>query len=407
MPLVALGLGGSLDATQADLGRGVSWHDVYRVRPRAELTCPACSGAVHAKVSRLGLRFFAHDSAGRPCPLNGETIEHRLLKSAVAAAVRLAGWHARLEAAAPDGAWRADVLATSPTGDRAVAWEVQLAHQHDADTADRTARYALDRVEVVWIFMRPASAGVPNVVVEADGHDLTVAGPVARFAATRCDTAKPCVRLRDLADPPACPGHGVWEAATLPLDKFVALVCRDAITWTGDGAPPPPVAHEPEHPPAHVWTSSYYLRQADAIAAANRALDEQAAGERDRERRRRETESRRRQSEEERRTANRDALRRRQTLLTPVAVRAVESATGQRPWALPGDVEHAMGVTLIAAGRPYAVVCPIAGRITDEAAERLSDLTVYVASVPERDAIARRCRQDQRIVILHAEQAHG
>lgn len=78
---------------------------------------------MHAKVSPRQLRFFAHDAAREECPLNGETPDHRLLKSAIAAAVRAAGWNAVLEAEGPQRRWRADVLATSPDGRRRVAWE--------------------------------------------------------------------------------------------------------------------------------------------------------------------------------------------------------------------------------------------------------------------------------------------
>jgi competence protein CoiA len=113
---------------------------------------PARTGSLHAKVSQRGLRFFAHDAAHRDCPLAGETIEHRLLKSALAAAVRLTGWHAALEATAPDRSWRADVMATSPDGARRAAWEAQLSRQHEDDTTARTARYAADGIEVIWVF---------------------------------------------------------------------------------------------------------------------------------------------------------------------------------------------------------------------------------------------------------------
>ncbi len=400
MPLIAVGLGGALDATQDDLGNGLSWSAVYRVRPRVRLVCRACDGVLHAKVSQRGLRFFAHDNAERQCPLNGETLEHRLLKSAVAAAVRLAGWHAALEVSAPDGAWRADVLATSPDGARRVAWEVQLAHQHHDDAAARTARYADGGIEVVWVFTHVAAATVPHVVIEADGTELTVSGPMARFHATYCDGGQRCVRFHELADPPACAGHGTWQPVTLALGRFVALSCHDAVVWSGARTAARSDPQMPEPAPAHAWTSPYYLRQAGAIEAANRALDERFASERDRLRQRRESDLRRRREEAERRAANREALRRRQELLTPVATLAVESATGERPWPLPGDHEHGMGVSIVSGGRVRAVVCPIASRITDEVAERLAGLTVYVASDQERAAVARRCRPGQQIAVL-------
>ncbi len=60
MPLVALHAElGPLDATLEDLGGPVAWDQVHRVRPRAPLTCRGCGQGRQAKVSKLGLRFFA------------------------------------------------------------------------------------------------------------------------------------------------------------------------------------------------------------------------------------------------------------------------------------------------------------------------------------------------------------
>ncbi len=126
VPLVALHAElGPLDATLEDLGSAAAWDQVHRVRPRAPLTCRGCGQGLQAKVSKLGLRFFAHDAATAGCPSNGETPAHRLLKSVLAAAIRSAGRTAELEV--PGDGWRTDVLGVSPDGHRRVAWEAQLA----------------------------------------------------------------------------------------------------------------------------------------------------------------------------------------------------------------------------------------------------------------------------------------
>jgi competence CoiA-like predicted nuclease len=129
---------GALDATLPDVGAGISWETVHRARPRAPLTCRGCGGPVHAKVSRGGQQFFAHDARPEHCHLLGEGLAHRLLKSALASAARQAGWTAELEAAG-DG-WRADVLTTSPNGERRVAWEAQLAPITPDEVGDATTR---------------------------------------------------------------------------------------------------------------------------------------------------------------------------------------------------------------------------------------------------------------------------
>ena len=82
---------GVLDATCAGLAAAMSWEQVHKVRPRAPLTCRGCGHGMQAKVSKLRLRFFAHDATVSRCPNNGERSERRLLKRALAEAIRAAG----------------------------------------------------------------------------------------------------------------------------------------------------------------------------------------------------------------------------------------------------------------------------------------------------------------------------
>lgn len=413
MPLVARGLGGLLDATLADIGGGVSWQSIHRVRPRVPLTCPACGGFMHAKVSPRGLRFFAHDAASSDCSLNGETPDHRLLKSAIAAAVRMAGWHATLEAEGPDRRWRADVLATSPDGGRQVAWEAQLAQQHDDDTRARTARYLDDGVEVVWVFDRPVPGDVPAVAVEVYQDSIRVASPVARLNIEQCEPDA-CVRYSDLPTRPPCPGHGRWEAVTFALDTFVRLLCRGDMVRTTLPARDP-VNRGKATGTGHGnlraggwWTSPAYLRRADAVRQAQAATDAAVADLRTRLRRRRGQEARRlsaeatrRMQQEQQHEANRAALQERQKQLEPIVIRQVAEQVGTMPWTIwEGDLDHAMGISIFVRERMVGVICPIASRITPEVAQRLAEVTVYVASEHEQRAIARQCRSGQRFVLV-------
>lgn len=178
---------GQIDATRPDLGCGLEWMQIYRVRPRIALACPECGFSVHAKVSSRGMRYFAHDP-GRPpeCQISNESIEHHLLKLELATAIRAAGWHAELEVRAEDGSWRADVMASSLDGERRMAWEAQLSPITDLDLLDRTARYADEDIEVCWVSPRdavPWLGSAPAVRVSEPRGDLgwTVADGLARF----------------------------------------------------------------------------------------------------------------------------------------------------------------------------------------------------------------------------------
>jgi len=51
---------GAVFAHLPDLGCGQAWEAVWRVRPAAPLACDECGHPMFAKVSRNGLRFFAH-----------------------------------------------------------------------------------------------------------------------------------------------------------------------------------------------------------------------------------------------------------------------------------------------------------------------------------------------------------
>lgn len=179
---------GRIDATQVDLGAGLTWEQVHKVRPRLALRCPDCGHGVHAKVSTRKLRYFAHNP-GRPteCAWDNESLEHHLLKLELATAIRDLGWHAELEVRAPDGSWRADVLASSHDGARRIAWEAQLSQITDEDIDERTTRYDDAGIEVCWVGIanRLSWIGVvPSLQVRGPDDDVgpwTVVDGVARF----------------------------------------------------------------------------------------------------------------------------------------------------------------------------------------------------------------------------------
>ncbi|MFF8478745.1 competence protein CoiA family protein [Streptomyces sp. NPDC015414] len=153
MPFTALHPeAGRLDATLLDLGCGMDWTHVHKVRPRVKLSCPECGWGVHAKYSPSGVRFFCHDP-GRPpsCELSNESWEHHMLKLELAGAIRAAGWYAELEVPAEGGSWRADVMASSPDGTQRMAWEAQLSPITVEDIRARTARYRAEGITACWV----------------------------------------------------------------------------------------------------------------------------------------------------------------------------------------------------------------------------------------------------------------
>ncbi|MFE1765403.1 competence protein CoiA [Streptomyces angustmyceticus] len=178
---------GTVFAHLPDLGCQRGWEAVWKTRPRAPITCDECHHPMYAKTSRVGLRFFAHAPGAPTCALGLESVAHHLLKLELATAARDAGAHAELEVPGPDGAWRADVLATDPAGAWTTALEAQLAPITGADITARTEKMHADGVASIWFSDRPRPpwlGTVPSVRLERpDGHgDLTVAEGLVKFS---------------------------------------------------------------------------------------------------------------------------------------------------------------------------------------------------------------------------------
>ncbi|MCX4791926.1 competence protein CoiA family protein [Streptomyces sp. NBC_01221] len=178
---------GTVFAHLPDLGCDQSWEAVWKVKPPAPIACAECRHPMHAKISYSGLRFFAHAPHAPDCEIarQGESEAHHLLKLELASAARDAGAHAELEVRAPDGSWRADVLATDPAGTWRMALEAQLSPITAPDITARTERMREDGVTSCWFSDRPRPpwlGAVPSVrLAMADGGGLVVAEGLVKF----------------------------------------------------------------------------------------------------------------------------------------------------------------------------------------------------------------------------------
>lgn len=153
VPLTALLSDEVLDATVLSLSR---WQVIHRPAVPVPLSCRDCGGVMHAKQSRYGTRFFAHNVRPGQCAWAGESSDHQRLKAWLAHVVREAGGSATVEATPTGGderRWRADVLVSSVDG-RRFALEVQLSALTVAEAIERTERYRRDGVQAVWITTR-------------------------------------------------------------------------------------------------------------------------------------------------------------------------------------------------------------------------------------------------------------
>lgn len=179
---------GAVFAHLPDLGCRRDWTEVWKVRPIAPLTCDECRHPMYAKVSSSQLRFFAHAPGAPKCALAEESPAHHLLKLELATAAREAGAPAELEVRGPDGAWRADVLASDLAGGWKTALEAQLSPITPEDIAARAERMLGDGVASVWFSDRvraPWFGTVPWARLQTVDGALAVVEGLAKFSGNR------------------------------------------------------------------------------------------------------------------------------------------------------------------------------------------------------------------------------
>jgi competence protein CoiA len=124
---------------------------------------PYCGLPGYLRTSKLGVRHFAHKSAGDCSSHPGETGQHLRAKGIAVEGARAAGWQAEPEVRG-DG-WIADVFAVG--GARKVALEIQWSAQRPDEFERRQARYAADGIRCAWFTRHERSVLPPQ-------HDLPV-----------------------------------------------------------------------------------------------------------------------------------------------------------------------------------------------------------------------------------------
>jgi len=355
-----------------------------------------------AKVSSRGLRFFAHRSAASDCPTLGETLEHRLLKIELAAAIRDAGWIAQLEV--PGNGWRADVLATRLDSARRIAFEAQPAAATIDDLRERTATMAADQVEVCWVTDKDTTwvTHVPSARVRRADEDaageraaaadarpsLEVVAGHAVFETDWCPDRARCGESEPWGQRRApCPGHGRWASApALTLAQFVAGVCAGSVRLHTIVEPLwlPQSRHMGG---TTIWTTRPHLvadlEQRHATAGYERWAEQQDRQRADH-------------------LARIEALLARQKALVRPTVEFVYQTVGVYPRVDDGQrsPRFAMGVPVLVAEKLTAVICPVAARITPGLAGWLATATIVVADSAEQARIEAVTRDGQRFKVI-------
>ena len=241
---------GATFAHLPDLGCGQEWEAVWKVRPLAPLTCDECHHPMHAKVSRNGLRFFAHAPHAPNCATALESLAHHMLKLELSNAARDAGAHAEMEVRSSDGTWRADVMASDPGGTWRMALEAQLAAITDDDITARTERMRADGVPSIWFSDRPRVPwldAVPSVRLTRPegGHGVVIAGGLAKFRQYSGEGGNYVDEFLG----------SDWEAIPATLVQFLGWAFGGAIR-----------TYRPRYGRSLIWTAPHYIAQYEAAA---------------------------------------------------------------------------------------------------------------------------------------------
>lgn len=141
------------------------WQEIRSRYKKKEIVIkiPATGGLAHPRVSKNGLRYFAHNPGEAPLNWQPESMEHQLLKHYVVIGCKNAGWQARTEVEGEG--WIADVLAVK--GQAQIGIEVQWSPQTLEKTKERQLRYQSSNVRACWLFRLP-----PVQIKEEDTGEL-------------------------------------------------------------------------------------------------------------------------------------------------------------------------------------------------------------------------------------------
>ena len=251
----------------------------------------------------------------------------------------------------------------------------------------------------------PAAAGG---TVQSEGTDvagrertepLQVIAGHAQFEAYWCTDRDRCTNTEDYDQRRVpCPGHGRWHAAPpVPLSRFILAVCGGQVRVIS--AADRLWLRESRHDGGSVlWTTRPHAAAEAEQRRAGQAYKQWAAPHRAAWERRAE----RAAADHARLVANAEALLQRQDALIRPTVEFVYHAAGASPRVLDGErsPRYAMGVPVLVGEKLWAVICPVATRITPGLAGWFSTATIVVADTREQARIAKHTRAGQRFKVI-------
>ncbi|MEU6332012.1 hypothetical protein ABZ851_32865 [Streptomyces sp. NPDC047049] len=214
------------------------WESLYGKTVKGDLECLECReqdpGCPQWMFLRLwkGRPVAVHYSTGRRHPTAPESPRHRALKDRIAQAAESAGYSAELEARAPDGRRRTDVLVHGEQGLQ-LGCEIQLSWATAPAVAKRSDIARSDGISPLWttddtgapLIERTPWARIDRLPLEAfsGGNPLLVRGGVKELKLKKCDSRNP-LPCPDRGYGRCNQWHGTWAPTLgMQLDRLVAV----------------------------------------------------------------------------------------------------------------------------------------------------------------------------------------
>ncbi|MCB5910372.1 competence protein CoiA family protein [Streptomyces pinistramenti] len=236
---------GAINLSELDLNARedqLLWEALYGKTTKGDLACLECRerdpGCPQWMFLRLwkGRPVAVHYSTGRRHSSAPESPRHQALKDRIARAAEAAGFSAELEARAPDGRRRTDVLVHGEDGLK-LGCEIQLSYATPRAVVKRSDIARADGLSPLWttddtsapLIERAPWARIDQMPLEAlsSGNALLVRGGVKELKLKKCDSRNP-LPCPDRGHGRCNQWHGTWAPTLgMHLDRLVAVTAAN------------------------------------------------------------------------------------------------------------------------------------------------------------------------------------
>ncbi|MFB6823708.1 hypothetical protein ACFCXA_19195 [Streptomyces virginiae] len=241
------------------------WESLYGRTRKGDLECLDCRRNDPGCPQWMFLRLWCgrpqavHYTKDIKHPTAPESPRHRALKERIALAAENAGYSAELEARAPDGRRRTDVLVHGDNGIK-LGCEIQLSHTTAHSVAKRSDIARSDGLSPLWTTDDPSAPLIdrapwtridrmPEEILR-NGNALLIRGGVKNLDLVRCDSRSP-IPCPDRGYGRCNQWHGTWAPTRgIHIDQLIGS------TAAGEYVALYLPAQRGRRRPSHMWVTA-------------------------------------------------------------------------------------------------------------------------------------------------------